>query len=278
MEKLTIGQMAKLNHISEQTLRFYDKINLLTPDVVDAETGYRYYNMNQIAYLDMIQYMKSLGMKLKDIQKQLELGNPSLIMSILSQKSNQIDSEIHILKQQKRAIERTLQSYQHYETSPPDGTIVLEYIPERLIYCIDAGVNFYDYGIEVYEEMLRKLKTSLISDNLPQIYFCNAGTILSQRDLEQRRFYSSKIFVLVDREYVADQLTVSIPANTYLCIYCDKFEKEKEYINRLLNTIEKEGYLVIGDYICEVIAEFPLLERKKRGMFLRLQIPIKFGK
>jgi DNA-binding transcriptional MerR regulator/effector-binding domain-containing protein len=277
MEKLTVGQMAKLNHVSEQTLRFYDKIKLLTPDIVDEKTGYRYYSISQSAYLDMVQYMKSLGMKLKDIQKQLELRDPSLIKSVLRQKSDQIDVEIRRLKYQKRAIERTLQSYQHYEASPPDGAIVLEYLPERRIYCIDAGMNFYDYDIEVYEEMLRKLKKSLISDQLPQIYFCNAGTILRQKDLKQRRFYSSEIFVLVDREFVPDQLTVPIPANTYLCIYCNEFEKEKEYINRLLDTVAKEGYLIIGDYICEVITEFPLLERKKRGMFLRLQIPIKFS-
>lgn len=277
MEKLTIGQMAKLNHISEQTLRFYDKIKLLVPDTVDEETGYRFYSIKQSAYLDMIQYMKSLGMKLTDIKRQLEYKDPSLIKSILCQKSSQIDEEVKKLQYQKRAIERTLQSYQRYETSPPDGTIVLEYIQERWIYCIDAGMNFYDYGIEAYEEMLRKLKESLISDDLPQIYFCNAGTILRQKKLEQHNFYSSEIFVLVDREFVSDKLTVSIPSNTYLCIYCNKFEKEKEYIERLLKVVKEKGYVIIGNYICEVIAEFPLLERKERGMFLRLQIPIKFS-
>ena len=277
MEKFTIGQMAKLNHISEQTLRFYDKMGILMPDTIDEKTGYRYYDIKQSAYLDMIQYMKSLGMKLKDIKKQLELRNPFLIKSILSQKSSQIDTEIRKLQCQKRAIERTLQSYQHYETCPPDGVIVLEYIPERRIYCINTGMNFYDYGIEIYEEMLRKLKENLISDKLPQIYFCNAGTILRQKNLEEHRFFSSEIFVSVDKEFVPDQLTVSIPANTYLCIYCNEFDKEKDYIDRLLNKVSKEGYVITGDYICEVIAEFPLLERKSRGMFLRLQVPVKFN-
>lgn len=277
MEKLTIGQMAKLNHISEQTLRFYDKIKLLEPDGINEQNGYRYYSIKQSAYLDMIQYMKSLGMDLKDIRRHLEHGDPSLIKSILHQKSSQIDEEIRRLKYQKRAIERTLQSYQRYEASPPDGAIVLEYIEERQMYCIDAGMNFYDYGIEIYEEMLRKLKENLISDKLPQIYFCNAGTILRQENLIRRRFYSSEIFVLVDRDFVPDELTVSIPANTYLCIYCNKFEKEKEYIENLLNAVQEKGYVIVGDYICEVISEFPLLERKERGMFLRLQIPIKFS-
>ncbi|MEA4964556.1 MAG: MerR family transcriptional regulator [Oscillospiraceae bacterium] len=277
MEMLTIGQMAKYNHVSEQTLRFYDKIHILEPDTVSQDNGYRYYSIKQCAILDMIQYMKSMGMKLTEIRKHLESRDPALIECILRQKSLQIDEEIRDLRYQKRAIERTLQSYQRYNASPPDGAIVLEYIEERRMYCIDAGMNFYDYGMEVYEEMLRKLKQSLISDKLPQIYFCNAGTVLRQKNLEQQRLYSSEIFVFVDRDYVPDQMTVSIPASTYLCIYCNEFEKEKKYISHLLDEVEEKGYVIDGDYICEVITEFPLLERKERGMFLRLQIPIKFS-
>lgn len=275
MEKLSIGQMAKLNNISKQTLRYYDKIKLLEPRIVDDETGYRYYSIKQSARLDMIQYMKSIGMTLKDIKKQLERNDPLFIKSVLHQNMSQIDDQIRELEYQKRAVDRTLRSYERYETSPPDGTITLEYIEKRQMYCIDAGLNFYDHGIEVYEKLLRKLKKSLIADKLPQIYFCNAGTILRQKDLEERHFYSSEVFVFVDNDYVRDDLTTSIPSNTYLCIYCNKFEKEKDYIHRLLNMVSENGYTIVGDYICEVLAELPLLEENERGMFLRLQIPIK---
>lgn len=277
MEKLTIGQMAKLNHISEQTLRFYNKIKLLEPDNVNEETGYRYYSIKQSAILDMIQYMKSLGMELKEIKAILSQKDSGLIKTVLYQRSSQIDKQIRELKYQKRAIERAIDSYERYESSPPDGTIVVEYIEKRRMYLIDAGINFYDNGIEVYEEMLRKLKTSLISDKLPQIYFCNAGTILRQQNLENLNFYSSEIFVFVDKEYVPEAFIVTVPASTYACIYCNQFEKEKGYIERLMAWIASRGYTITGDYICEVLTEFPLLERSERGMFLRLQIPIKYS-
>ena len=41
--RLSIGQMARLNHLTIQTLRLYDKLNLLKPAYVDADSGYRYY-------------------------------------------------------------------------------------------------------------------------------------------------------------------------------------------------------------------------------------------
>ena len=71
MRHLTVGEMAKLNHISEQTLRLYDKRGLLSPSF-RGQNGYRYYDIKQSAVLDIIQYMKSLGISLKEIKHQLE--------------------------------------------------------------------------------------------------------------------------------------------------------------------------------------------------------------
>lgn len=72
MKELTIGQMARLNGVSEQTLRLYDRTGLFSPMYRDEENGYRYYDIRQSAQLDMIQHMKSLGMSLKDIRSQLQ--------------------------------------------------------------------------------------------------------------------------------------------------------------------------------------------------------------
>jgi DNA-binding transcriptional MerR regulator len=69
VDLLSIGEMAALNHTSVQTLRYYDKIDLLKPLYVDEDTNYRYYDIKQSAILDMIQYMKSLGMSLEQIKE-----------------------------------------------------------------------------------------------------------------------------------------------------------------------------------------------------------------
>ena len=57
---LSIGKMAALNQISISTLRLYDEKGLLKPCYTDPKTGYRYYDINQNARLDMIVYMLSL--------------------------------------------------------------------------------------------------------------------------------------------------------------------------------------------------------------------------
>ena len=64
---LPIGKMAKLNRVSISTLRLYDEKGLLKPRYTDPDTGYRYYDIYQNARLDMIAYMKELGMSLSEI-------------------------------------------------------------------------------------------------------------------------------------------------------------------------------------------------------------------
>ncbi|HIZ55502.1 MAG TPA: MerR family transcriptional regulator [Firmicutes bacterium] len=275
MQRLTIGQMAKLNHVSEQTLRLYDRIGLFSPNG-RGENGYRYYDIQQSALLDIIQYMKSLGISLKEIKYQLEQKDLSQIESALREKQHQTEEEIRLLKCQRRALERTIESFSRYRSAPPDGTLQMEYIGSRQMYVVDTGVNFYDYDVERYENSLRNLQDNLVKDKLPQIYFCNAGTILSKENFLSLHLYSTKVFVFVDREFVPEELITIIPAGNYACIYCDDFYKEKEYISRLLKYIQEIGYQVCGDYLCESIADIPVTKANSRGLYLRLQVPVRF--
>lgn len=275
VKSMTIGQMAKINHVSEQTLRLYDREGLLKPVRRDEETGYRYYDIRQSAQLDMIQYMKALGMSLKEIRSQMKQWDMGRIKQLLIQNRDAVENRIQELYLQKRAIERTLDSYERFEAAPPDGSIVLEYIPKRQMYLTKTKVNFYEYDIEEYEKILRNLKEDMMKHRISPFYYANAGTILRKENFLAGDLFSTEIFVFVDREYVEESLITLLPAGSYLCIYCDSFEKEKRYINRLRVEIEEKHYAVTGDYICEVIAELP--DFQERGMFLRLQVPIRMS-
>lgn len=80
---LSIGQMARINNISVPTLRFYDSIGILQPCYTDPQTRYRYYDVRQNARLDMIQYMKELGMEPKEIEEVLASEDLRKIEAVL---------------------------------------------------------------------------------------------------------------------------------------------------------------------------------------------------
>ena len=111
---LPIGKMAALNRVSISTLRLYDEKGLLKPRYIDPQTGYRYYDVNQNARLDMIVYMKELGMSLAQISQVLQKEDISLIEELLSQKNEQIHQQMRQLKAQHDAVERAILSIERY--------------------------------------------------------------------------------------------------------------------------------------------------------------------
>ena len=65
----TIGDVAKLMHISIYTLRYYDQIGLFKPAYTDPKTNYRYYEDTQLFQLDWIKSLRSIGTPLEKIHE-----------------------------------------------------------------------------------------------------------------------------------------------------------------------------------------------------------------
>ncbi|WP_106769666.1 MerR family transcriptional regulator [Paenibacillus faecalis] len=277
MDKLSIGRMAELNHTSVQTLRYYDKLGLLKPECVDHRTGYRYYGIKQCARLDMINYMKYLGMSLDNIKTWFDHENVESIPEMLRQQAVLIDCKMKELDQMKKAVQVSIKNYETYMSAPDDGHIVLQHIPSRKIYCYDSKVNIYENTLETYEYILRELRTQAIVNHLPMAYFCNVGSIIRQRTLEQGDFVSTEVFLFVDPDFEKQSGVEIIPEHDYLCIYCSSFFHEREYAGKLFDYVKKHGYEIIGDYICEVVVELPVFHHDERNMFMKLQVPVRKG-
>ncbi|KUH55609.1 MerR family transcriptional regulator [Megasphaera sp. DJF_B143] len=67
-----IREMAKRVHLSEDTLRYYEKIGLLAHVTRDAG-GHRVYGEVEIEEVQKIVYLKASGLSLNDIRNYLEL-------------------------------------------------------------------------------------------------------------------------------------------------------------------------------------------------------------
>ena len=275
LQKLSIGQMAELNHVSEQTLRLYDKEGLLVPRCVDPVTGYRYYHIIQSAKLDLIQNMKVYGMTLRQIRSFLDSNDPAALREMLSEQAASIEERIRQLRRSQSAITRTLDNYRRYEAMPRNGEIFLEYIPERRIFRYSCDVNYFDQDESGYEYMLRQMKTNLVANNMPLSYFTNIGTIIRREHLVPDALFSNEVFLFVD-EGDSSQAMETLPAASYLCLCSDEFSMEAANVRRLLDYVQTRGCEIAGDYICEVVVDFPMLDFDRRRMFYKAQIPVRF--
>lgn len=276
---LSIGKMAEMNQVTVPTLRLYDQLGLLKPRHVDGQTGYRYYDINQNARLDMIAYMKELGMSLKEIQGVLEAEDIALIEQILARKNEQIHEQMRALRLRHNAVERAIASIERYRKSPATGTIALEYIDRRYVWGIPCPENFYEKDIASYEQALMDLRRALLEKNCPQIHSYNTGTSITRENFAQGRFVADRVFIFTDQQAQACGLTASVvDSGMYACIYLDHYDDEIACAGKLLAFCRNNGYRVAGDYLCEVLTEFNVFDGDQRSMFLRLQVPVDFSR
>ena len=276
---IPIGKMAKANNVSIATLRLYDEMGLIKPSFIDPQTNYRYYDVNQTSRLDLIRYMRDMGMSIKDISLLLEKEDIDLIEEKLVERSIQIRSEIKALKSTQDAVDRTIKSIERYRKSPLPGTLSLEFIERRRILYIQSPIDFYRYGIEKYEECIRNLRLKLVGMNIPQVLSYSLGTSVKKDDFMEGKLVADKIFIFGDKrlsEYSDD--TLLLESGMYACVYLDNYDNEKKEAERLLQFALDNGYEIAGDYICEEMTELNFLQKRQRNMFLRLQVPVIFSK
>lgn len=275
---LSIGRMAEMNHVTIAALRLYDEEGLLKPAYTDPSTGYRYYDIHQNARLDMIAYMKELGMSLQEIKKVLQSGDPALIESILANKNEQIHEEIRQLHLQQAAVENAIKALERTRKSPVTDTIFLEYNDRRFLWSIPCTTNFYAGDLSDFETCLLDLRMALLNNGFPNIHTYSVATTIKKENFAKQQYVPDKLLIFGDNALnkVRKDLTV-LDAGMYACIYTDNYDNELSCAHRLFTFCNENKYAIAGDYICEILSEFNVFDESRRNMFLRLQVPIQFS-
>ncbi|MGW0180003.1 MerR family transcriptional regulator, partial [Nocardia sp. NPDC003345] len=67
MGLLTIGAFARAARLTPKALRLYDDLGLLPPAAVDPESGYRFYDSDQLEQARLIAQLRSIGMPLAEV-------------------------------------------------------------------------------------------------------------------------------------------------------------------------------------------------------------------
>lgn len=81
----TAGELAHLFGVSKQTLLYYDKIDLLSPDFI-CEKGYRHYSIQQYLDLEIIVNLRSFNISIADIKAYLNQRSKNDFIALVTQK------------------------------------------------------------------------------------------------------------------------------------------------------------------------------------------------
>lgn len=156
--KLKIGEISKLCHVTNRTLRHYEEIGLLTPSVIDDFTGYRYYGTKDVLKLYYILQFKELGFKLKDIDELFDNESFAPDVTVLQQKIWECEQEQKHLEMRHKRLVSLLS--RELDKQLVKKEIYFEKLPPIIVASHVMSISSYD-GMEKYvadvigPEMLR---------------------------------------------------------------------------------------------------------------------------
>ena len=108
--KLKIGEFSRLGRVTVRALRHYEEIDLLAPEIVDRDTGYRYYSVGQLQKIFSISKLKSMGYSLEEIRDLWDDDQHFPTVESLEEKIRKCEEELAVLKERKRMLKAVVAS------------------------------------------------------------------------------------------------------------------------------------------------------------------------
>lgn len=262
-----IGELSKLFNISTDTLRHYDRIDLLKPNY-DEKNNYRYYSIRDFFKLSRILFLKNLDISLEEIKKYMLNKNTERLLCLLKKKDEEIESKINRLTNLKKKIETKLEMLEN--TKHELDQVKIKKIPERIGVFLDTHGMENEFGIkQAFRENERYLKTSsLLIEG--QVY-----TSVPKENIEKEYFDKFIYFIEImsTDEEVCKQLQ-TIPEHEYACVtFLGPYRDMDKHYKELIEWIKKNGYRISGDSIEKNIVDYDFSDSEDEYVS-EIQIPI----
>ncbi|WP_410982018.1 MerR family transcriptional regulator [Bacillus cereus] len=269
-QRFTIGEMAKMHKIAESTLRYYDEKGIFHPSIVDPQTNYRYYTIDQFSLLDTIKFLRQLNISLKEIKTYIDERNPSYALNLL-------EKQQEMMLKKQREIEYALAKMNHKIEMMKEAIasktdhVTFKKLPKRKITALAIAPNItddmFEYYIHSLQKNMKQIDGSLFSGDL--------GVTVSKEGLLQNEFQSyNSVFILLD--YMPFQITTSeeFKEGMFACsFHHGPYEETDGTYKKLLRDIKEKGYEVSGDAIELALIDWSVTENPKEQV-TEIQIPV----
>ena len=148
---LSIREFADITGLNEATLRYYDKIGLLSPNY-RGKNNYRYYSFKQTNIVDYIKVLIKIGVPLATITREMNGRTPKTVLALLIGQHNILDSRLSELQEAYSLMHTYIKNIQagisSYENEISLQT--LDDIPINLGEAVD-----YDRSDSIYEPFIQ---------------------------------------------------------------------------------------------------------------------------
>lgn len=145
-----IGDFSTISRLTIKTLRYYHESGILTPSRVDEESGYRYYDEENLQQARIIQELKDLDFPLKDIKEILgQCSDDADMVALAAKRHDEITEKIARYGEIQKKLEAFIKQARQTEegrANCPDAQIVTKMVPDMLVASIRFTGRYEDVG------------------------------------------------------------------------------------------------------------------------------------
>lgn len=244
--KFTVKELSRIVGVSSRKIRYYDEIGLFRASG-SFDNGYRYYTIDKIEEIGIINYLRHMGVPIKDIKKQLENRNIDEYESILDTQLNRVNDEIIKLHEIKSNIEKRKSSVNFVKNLPSLGTINIQTLESKHIIKLERKLNSQlDWELALIDLDNR-------TDTSPSIFIGDIGFFVDLDKVSTRKAEEfSGMFLLID-DHINNLPSDSyeVKSGNYLCLYVKgDHHSASSYYSMLLDYADKHK-LTLGKHAFE---------------------------
>ena len=241
---LSITELAKLRQVTSETLRYYDRIGLITPDYVDPQTRYRYYSIRQYEKLGTIKELRQLGMSIHDITDYFSGRNLRKSHQLLLHQLELLEEEIRKQQLLSEILRRKLHFLSEITPPPPVDKVFCRAFPQRYMITFGepaGGSREHAFAFTRQERYLDEVAPILASDRI--------GVYADWHLLEPSDDYIPAVpMIFVERDAIESEHKRTIPPGDYLCMNYRRGELERYHPSfaRLHTYMAEHGWVLNG--------------------------------
>ncbi|MDK2584714.1 MerR family transcriptional regulator [Romboutsia sedimentorum] len=248
----SIGQMSKLHNISVQTLRHYDKMDLLKPSYTNSSTGYRYYSTRDFLTMDLIKQCKSMGLALDEIKEVIK--NYTSLESILDTLSNQrrlVDDKIKELESIKYKI-NSLEDKIRLSLKNGINEVFIKHNEERKFLKYQYTSRYTDEFELNLRELLLEIERTYGDSNAEIVFTTSYYDInninKNANNIHEVTYNNVMIHLEEEIDYEGNKVIV-LPKGDYITLYFDdQYINAYKYYKKVIDYIKNNNIKVQGDF------------------------------
>ena len=207
----SIGDMARLFHLSVSSIRHYESVGLITPEYVDPATGYRYYSPRQFELFNTVRYLRALDMPLGEIADFLHGREVDRIEEKLCRQKAVVAEKQRELARIERKIDAQLRRLRDAQSAALGSIEIVRVPPCRIFWTEDHTTAQDPAGLDLSVSNLAAAQAEAT------IFLGKVGFSISEEHLREKQYdrYDGT-FLLLDEADRFDGAFLSLPET--LCV------------------------------------------------------------